>query len=407
MAVHPFLLELKDKVAVRRQAGLGRDLLPVSTRDGRTVTIAGRRLLDFSSNDFLGLGRSRALAATMRDLCLTGGGAGASRLVTGTSTSTLQAEAALARHFGYESCLIVGSGFLANLTLMATLFSSEHVLALDKRAHTSLMAGVLHSRARFHTFRHNNLSHLEKILHAHAVTAVITESLFSMDADSPDFSALQKLKHGLGFLSIVDEAHAFGVLGPQGRGLAHTVADVAVGTLGKAFGLFGAFVLGPQAVRDYLIHFGQGFIYTTALPPWHGDMVLAMLDRIIQADDRRHQLASLSKTARDLLTEAGWQVRGRHHILALHIGDEPASLAMSAALRQKGVLAFAARYPTVPLGRAMLRICLSSGHSVADLEALRDALTLARKNCFVPRSPEASDPPMSMGNCDAPISNEQ
>lgn len=396
MAVHPFFQELEEKIHVRRQAGLGRELLAASSRDGRTVTVDGRPYLDFSSNDFLGLGRNQRLAEDMRQRCLRGCGAGASRLVSGTSVSTLEAEAALARHFGYESCLILGSGFLANLTLIATLFSSEHVLALDKRVHTSLMAGVVHSRAAFHTFRHNTLSHLEKILRTQPVTAVLTESLFSMDADSPDFSRLRALKEEFNFLSIIDEAHAFGVLGPQGRGLGRSLADVAVGTLGKAFGLFGAFILGPQAVRDYLIHFGQGFIYTTALPPWHGDMVLAMLDQVVQADERRRHLRDLSRIGRAMLDEIGLEVRGPHHILAVHVGDERQSLALSTALRDQGILVFAARYPTVPLGRAMLRVCLSSDHTVSDLERLRDALIKARQDCPASCGPKACVPPTAI-----------
>ena len=196
-----------------------------------------------------------------------------------------------------------------------------------------------HSRAEFHTFRHNRLSHLKKILRGHRVDAVLTESLFSMDGDSPDFGEMQRLKDEFGFFCIVDEAHAFGVLGDGGRGLAHGPADVAVGTLGKAFGLFGAFILCPAAVREHLIHFGQGFIYTTALPPWHGDMVLAMLDRVAAADEKRDRLRALGDTARQLLGEA-LPVRGEAHILALgsqRRATEPASGRGPASGRFRGL----------------------------------------------------------------------
>jgi 8-amino-7-oxononanoate synthase len=376
--MHPVLARLKSEVEARRQAGLGRALLPVAERRGTTVVLDGREYLDFSSNDFLGLARDADAAARMGELCrCLGSGAGASRLVTGTSASALEAERALAGHFGYESCLILGSGFLANLTLIATLFSEKDALALDKRAHTSTVAGVRHSRAHFHTFRHNRLSHLRKILEAQPVQAVLTESLFSMDGDSPDFAQLQRLKDEFGFLCIVDEAHALGVLGPGGRGLGREAADMAVGTLGKAFGLFGAFILCPEIVREHLVHFGQGFIYTTALPPWHGNMVLDMLDRVRGADDRRESLRRLGEDARTILGQV-CRMRGEAHILALEVGDETRSQELAAALRSKGILIFAARYPTVPLGQAILRVCLNSGHTKEDLTRLRDALVAAQ-----------------------------
>ncbi|NCC94087.1 MAG: aminotransferase class I/II-fold pyridoxal phosphate-dependent enzyme, partial [Opitutae bacterium] len=253
-------------------------------------------------------------------------------------------------------------------------------LILDKRAHTSTMAGVRHSGAAFHTFRHNRMSHLEKLLQIHPASAVLTESLFSMDGDSPDFEVLKNLKHRFHFLSIIDEAHAVGVLGPGGRGLSQGVADIVVGTFGKAFGLFGAFLLLPRLARDYLVNFGQGFIYTTALPPWFGDMAAYMLSRVALADDRRAHLVALGDLARASLTEAGFDVAGSAHILGVTIGDEGRGQRLADALRDAGILVFAARYPTVPLGRAILRICLTSDHTPEHIARLRDALVQANRS---------------------------
>jgi len=373
----PVLKRLQAEIDARREAGLGRELLPVAERRGSTLVMNGREYLNFSSNDFLGLAQEEnpaGLAALARRL---GSGSGSSRLVTGTQDSMLEAERALAGYFGYEAGLILGSGFLANLTLVATLFHERDTLIADKRTHASTMAGIRHSRAVFHTFRHNSMGHLRRILEAHPAEAVLTESLFSMDGDSPDFAALAALKSEFGFLSLVDEAHAFGVLGTGGRGLAGGAADVAVGTLGKAFGMFGAFILCPEVVREHLIHFGQGFIYTTALPPWHGDLVLAMLERVAGAGDRRAGLARLGDTAREVLGDV-CPVHGTAHILALEVGDEKRCQELAADLRRQGIVVFAARYPTVPLGRAILRVCLTSAHTPADIIRLRDALANAQ-----------------------------
>ena len=376
MPVQSFLQRLKADIESRRQAGLGRDLLPVSARRGARVTVDGRAHLDFSCNDFLGLAQDRQMGEILAGLCRrSGSGAGASRLVTGTTSSTLEAEQTLAAYFGYESCLILGSGFLANLTLLSTLFGEKDTLLLDKRAHASTVAGVRHSRARFHAFRHNRMSHLRKLLETYPAQAVLTESLFSMDGDSPDFMAVKNLKDEFGFLCIVDEAHAFGVLGDEGRGLAGGVADVAVGTLGKAFGMFGAFILCPDVVREHLIHFGQGFIYTTSLPPWHGDMVLAMLDRVRRCGKLRARLHRLGGLAREELSKTGLRVGGEAHILSLEVGDEKRCRLLASKLREEGILVFAARYPTVPLGQAILRVCLTAEHEPADVIRLRDALS--------------------------------
>ena len=381
MPAQSFLERLAADIESRRQAGLGRELLPVSERRGARVVLDGQTLLNFSSNDFLGLAQDGQMSQTLADLCRKSGcGSGASRLVTGTTRSAMEAEQALAEYFGYESCLIMGSGFLANLTLLSTLFSEKDTLLLDKRAHASTVAGVRHSRAAFHAFRHNRMSHLRKLLETYPVQAVLTESLFSMDGDSPDFSALQSLRNEFGFLCIVDEAHAFGVLGDGGRGLGRGVADVAVGTLGKAFGMFGAFILCPAIVREHLIHFGQGFIYTTALPPWHADLVLAMLERVRRCDERRERLSRLSALAQKELAKSGFAVGGDAHILSLEVGDEGRCHELAAKLKEQGILVFAARYPTVPLGQAILRICLTAEHEPDDVIRLRDALSrLARK----------------------------
>lgn len=373
--MHPILKRLKAELVARRAQGLGRAVQPVHRKHATLVDYDGQCLIDFASNDVLGLARDPEAASYLAELCKVHGcGAGASRLVTGTTHELIVAEQRLADFFGYESCLLVTSGFVANLAVLGTMFSAPDTLVIDKRIHASAMAGVLASRAQFHSFRHNQLTHLENLLRTRPVQAVVTESLFSMDGDSPDFGKLAQLKARFEFLTLVDEAHAFGVLGPQGRGLAQGVADVAVGTLGKAFGLYGAFILGPSLVRDYLINHSSAFIYTTALPPWFGPLVLYMLERVSRAEKERAHVACMSELLRTKLWAAGLAVQGLAHIVVVHIGPEEKCQRIVQALRDQGFLVFGARYPTVPLGRAVVRICVHSLHTLEQVDTLAKAL---------------------------------
>ncbi|NLY42081.1 MAG: aminotransferase class I/II-fold pyridoxal phosphate-dependent enzyme [Desulfovibrionales bacterium] len=373
--MHPLYQRLSAELLVRREQGLARTLQPVTRQQGALVHLGGQSLIDFASNDVLGLARDAGAAHYQAELCMSYGcGAGASRLVTGTTAELLDAEQRLADFFGYESCLILNSGFVANLTVLGSLFCAADTVAVDTRIHASTMAGILASGARFHSFRHNSLRHLQTRIASTSVQAVVTESLFSMDGDSPDFAALAALKARSGFLTLVDEAHAFGVLGAQGKGLARGVADMAIGTLGKAFGLFGAFFLGPARVRDYLINCAPAFIYTTALPPWFGPMVCYLLDRVAQAEREREHVRHMSARLRTALTTAGLAVRGSAHILVVRVGKEERCQQIVQALRERGFLVFAARYPTVPLGHAVVRICVHSLHCSQQIDNLAQAL---------------------------------
>ncbi len=232
------------------------------------------------------------------------------------------------------------------------------------------------SGANFVGYNHNSMTHLEKRLETHKnkQIAVLTESLFSMDGDILDVAGLKKLKDQHNFLTIVDEAHAFGAIGSQGRGVAGKVADIAVGTFGKAFGFFGAFVLLPKGFKEYLFNFSSPLIYTTTLPEAHAATALSILHIIERSEDRRKHLQETCQLMKNRLQHEGFSVSGDAHILALEIGDEATAVRVSQRLLEGNIFVLPARYPTVPLHRAILRIGITALHEEEDIILFIDRL---------------------------------
>ncbi|ADU65247.1 8-amino-7-oxononanoate synthase [Desulfurispirillum indicum S5] len=356
----------------QRQQGLYRQPPTVRQRCGKILVMDdGSRLLNFASNNYLGLGCDPVLANRVaRHFERLGSSASSSRLVCAAYSAIARAEEALARYFGYESAIILPSGYQANLTLVSTLFAYQDVIFFDKRIHASMVKGLQLSEASFHGYNHNSMEHLQRRMEQRGCpgrNAVVTEALFSMDGDRLPVEGLNALKTHWQFLCVVDEAHSFGVLGPGGRGLGAGVADIATGTLGKAMGLFGAFLLLPHVVREYLLNFGSGLIYSTSLPEAHGAAVLEMLELLENSEPRRQHLAWLADTMKAALEREGFEVAGDAHILALQVGEEHRARELAQAMGRRGILCFAARYPTVPLGQAILRISLSALHDEQDI----------------------------------------
>ena len=367
---------LRQKLALQKEKGLYRNPPVVDDGDGRTVTVDGRTLINFASNDYLGLGRCETLRKKAADAFLRyGTSSSSSRLVSGNASVIREAEKAYAAYFGYEDALFFPSGYQANLAILSTLFGPEETLLFDKHVHASTVKGMQLGSAPFNGFRHNSMGHLEKRLKsASGNPVVVIESLFSMDGDTPPLAELAALKKSHGFLTVVDEAHAYGALGRGGRGIAREVADVALGTFGKAMGLFGAFVLMPSLYREYLFNFASPLIYTTALPEAHAVTALAVLSEVAQADDKRAHLAHLSRHLTRLLTDRGFTVCGEAHILAVQIGNEERAQDLVTKLFNQGYFAFTARFPTVPMGQAIIRLSLTANHTEKDLEDFSEAL---------------------------------
>jgi 8-amino-7-oxononanoate synthase len=235
---------------------------------------------------------------------------------------------------------------------------------------------MIMSGAAFHGYNHNSMGHLRKKLYQHSAgqAAVLTESLFSMDGDFLNVDEFQALRKRYGFVSLVDEAHAFGAVGPQGRGLARGAADVAVGTFGKALGLFGAFVLLSPEWKDYLMNFASPLIYSTTLPEAHAAAARDLLEIIAAGDDRRQQLGDVSRFMKQSLVAAGFKASGDAHILCVEIGEEKRTAKTAEGLRQAGIFVLPARYPTVPQGKAILRISMTALHTEEDVQHFVAAL---------------------------------
>lgn len=368
----------KRRIGGQKQAGLYRDPPVIDRREGRFIVIGQKKLLNFSSNDYLGLSSSkrfsRILSENFRKF---GTSSGSSRLVSGNCRLIQEAEQAYARAFGYEDALFFPSGFQANIGVISTLFEPGDHLIFDKHIHASSVKGIQLSGADFKGYNHSSLSHLEKRLKAAKVKqrAVLTESLFSMDGDLLDVKGLQELKEKYSFFCIVDEAHAFGAIGKQGCGIAGSVADVGIGTFGKAFGFFGAFVLLSKTCKEFLFNFSAPLIYSTTLPEAHAVSAIDMLEIVLKSDDKREKLAERSMLMKQSLQKQGFRVTGDAQILAVEIGDENRTVALSRKLYDHNIFVFPARYPTVPMGKAILRISMTALHSKKDVAYFVDTLT--------------------------------
>lgn len=368
---------LNDKYTKRlkqqKKSGLFRNPPIISEKIGKFLYIDNKKMINFASNDYLGFGASddvkKIIAANFDKY---GSSSSSSRLVTGNFATMREAEKMYADYFGYEDAVFFPSGYQANIGLLSTLFDNEDKIIFDKHVHASSIKGISLSGADFTGYKHNNLSHLEKKLVAakDKNTTVVTEALFSMDGDYADFNSINDLKSKYNFFCIADEAHSYGAVGTKGRGISGGVADIGVGTFGKSFGLFGAFVLLPELLREYLVNFASPYIYTTSLPEAHAATTIDIIRLIETADDKREYLKKLSDFAKKTLHEKGFKTAGDAHILAIEIGDEEKTVQITKKLQNKNIFTFPARFPTVPLGKAIIRISLTSMHTEKDVQKL-------------------------------------
>ena len=360
-----------------------RRLTATALQDGGRLGRDGATLIDFSSNDYLGLARHPLLGERAAEWAARhGSGAGASRLVTGTHAAHLAIEAKIAAFKGREAALLFPSGWQLNAAVLAALLKAAPTALLftDRLIHASLHAGAAgHRQIRF---RHNDLDHLEELLAGYGdrpgPRLIVTESVFSMDGDRVDLARLGAMARAHDAFLYIDEAHATGVLGPEGRGLsaeAPGAADLVMGTFSKAMGCFGAYVAGSRLLIDYLVNACGGFIFSTAPPPAMLGAIDAALDLVPGMEAERARLAAHGALLRGRLHAAGIDTADSStQIVPAIIGEATDALALAEALAADGLLAAAIRPPTVPAGTSRLRLALRASHDEDDIVRLAEAI---------------------------------
>jgi 8-amino-7-oxononanoate synthase len=373
-------LEELERTGLRRQlAAIDRPVEPVVEREGR-------RLVNLSSNNYLGLAGHPAVQAAMAQAAARGAGSTASRLVVGTDSETLALEEELAAWKGTEAALLFGSGYLANVGVLSALLGRGDAVFSDQLNHASIIDGIRLSGAAPHRYHHADAEHLTFLL-GRAGDAerklIVTETVFSMDGDIAPLQEIADLAERYGAALVLDEAHAAGAFGPEGQGLAQELrvderVDLIVGTLGKAFGVYGAYVAGRRAWIDYLVSTCRPFLFTTALPPAVVGGVRAALGLVREAGAARSALLRQAESFRARLVELDFDTRGSTtQIVPVVVGENERALAFARALEERGVLAVAIRPPTVPAGTARIRFSLTSAHTAEHLDSALAAIEVA------------------------------
>jgi 8-amino-7-oxononanoate synthase len=381
------LSDLAARLAGLEAESLRRSRRRLESPQGVSVTVDGRDYVSFCSNDYLGLAAHPALGAAVAEgVRRYGTGAGASHLLTGHADVHDALERDLARFSGFPSALLFSSGYMANLGVATALLGRGDAVFGDRLNHACLNDGALLSRATFHRHPHGDLAALERQLAASdaRVRMIMVDGVFSMDGDIAPLPELLDMAQRHDAWLLVDDAHGFGVLG-EGRGcLAHfgidpsTVLDrvIYMGTLGKAAGVFGAFVAAAPEVIDTLVQAARTYVFTTALPPMLACALQASLQLIEGEPQRRAHLAALVRRWREGVQglRSGSPLPSSTAIQPWLVGASAQAVALSAALAERGLLVPAIRPPTVPAGRARLRVSLSAAHTLQQVDRLCEAM---------------------------------
>ena len=379
---------IESALKQRHEQHLWRQRITLDSAQGTQVIVGGKTYLNFCSNDYLGLASTGAddLASAAKKWAV---GSGASHLVCGHSRAHHDLEQALADYTGYPRALLFSTGYMANVGVISALAQRGDLILQDKLNHASLLDGAQLSRARMTRYRHTDFAQLNDLLETSAGGAgealVISDSIFSMDGDLADVGEMATLCSQHNALLMIDDAHGLGVLGPHGRGArAHFNLNpgqlpVYIGTLGKAFGGYGAFVAGSEELIDYLIQFARSYIYTTAMPPALAEAMQGNLQRM-QNDGLRDTLTARIGQFRAGAAAIGLPLMASDSpIQPLLIGSSDMALELSRKLKEAGIWVSAIRPPTVPMNEARLRITITAAHTDEDvaqlLEVLADNIT--------------------------------
>ncbi|OGW72227.1 MAG: 8-amino-7-oxononanoate synthase [Omnitrophica bacterium GWA2_52_12] len=379
-----FLSSFEADLAELRVQNLYRQLRPLELTGPVRALSRGRELLLFCGNDYLGLSRHpRVIEAAKQALARFGTGAGAARLVSGTSFLHAELEAQTAKLKNKPQALVFSAGYLANLGVLSALAKAGDLIVLDKLAHASLIDGAKLSGAELRVFPHKNYDKLESILKrssGYRRRLIVTDTVFSMDGDLADMQALKQIKEKYECLLIADDAHGTGVLGLEGRGALEdagleSAADVITGTFSKALGSLGGFAAADKPIIETLINKARPFIFATALPPVLCAAIQMAITVFQEEPEIRHRLWRNIQRLHAVLKEAGLENAPlASPILPVVVGDEEKALGFSERLLERGFFVPAIRYPAVAKGRARLRLTVCAAHTPDDIEALGQAL---------------------------------
>lgn len=375
--------DLAEELATLEAQGLKRQRRILESAQGPHVRVDGRDYLAFAANDYLGLAAHPALVdAACRGAARYGVGSGASHLITGHSQAHHRLEALLAEFLGLPRALLFSTGYMANLGVVTALVGRGDVIFADRLNHASLNDAAVLSRAELVRFPHRDLAALERGLAScrGRRKLVVTDAVFSMDGDIAPLPEILALCERYDSALMVDDAHGFGVLGEHGRGvLEHfglaSERIVYMATLGKAAGVFGAFVAGADSLVETLIQRARPYIYTTAFPPLLAQALVTSLRLFVEEGWRRGALASRIAQFRACAQFSRWQLLpSQTAIQPILVGEARTAVEVASQLAARGILVPAIRPPTVPKGTARLRVSLSAAHSAEDVRRLCEAL---------------------------------
>jgi 8-amino-7-oxononanoate synthase len=363
-----------------------RSLKTVNSPQGREIIIDHKRVLNFCSNDYLGLANDerikKAACAAIEEY---GFGSGASRLVCGNMGPHEELESALAKFKNTESALLFSSGYMANTGIIPALMDRHGAVLSDKLNHASIIDGIILSRAELLRYPHVDMETLEEILKklpAKQRKLIVTDTIFSMDGDRAPLKEIVELGQRYEAMVMVDEAHAFGVLGNHGGGLAEELGicaqvDIQMGTLSKAAGCFGAYACGTTLLRNYLINKSRSFIYTTSMPPALAKAARAALNIIVEANELRRKLQENADYLRIKIKAMGFDtMNSSTPIIPILVKDPLQAKEMSKRLLEQGIFLHAICPPTVPVGGSRLRLTVMATHTKEDLDQLLSKLRI-------------------------------
>jgi 8-amino-7-oxononanoate synthase len=380
---------IDDELASLDARDLRRRLRVRCGSQGPRITLDGRELVNFGSNDYLGLAGDPRLAQAAAEAIVTDGwGAGASPLIVGRSAWHDRLERLIAEFKGAEAALVFPSGFAANQGTIPALADRGDAIFSDALNHASIVDGCRLSRAELHVYRHGDVEHLRDLLTTtgpYRRRLIVTDSLFSMDGDVAPLVELVELAERHAAMLMVDEAHATGVFGPRGRGLAEHLGieervAVRMGTLSKALGCAGGFVCGPKSLIDWLANRARSYVFSTAQPAAWCAAAVRAIDLVRDEPQRRERLLMIAERVRSVLREQGWDTgNSTSQIIPVIVGEPVRALAMSEQLAARGLFVPAIRPPSVPAGKSLLRISLSAAHDDAMIDALLAACYCQRQ----------------------------